>query len=74
MKNFKKLVLAACVLATNLAAGAHPGHGNVAAVHGHDFGAWLMHQFYDGYLLALAALGVLVALVAKTLSTRRRPA
>ena len=72
MKSFKRLVLAAGVLATHLTAGAHPGHGDVAAVHGNDFGAWLMHQFYDGHLLALAALGTLVALAAKTLSARRR--
>jgi hypothetical protein len=45
------------------AAFAHPGHGDVVAVHGNGFGVWLMHQLYNkDVVLTLVVLAALVAL------------
>jgi hydrogenase/urease accessory protein HupE len=52
---------------------AHPGHSDVAAVHGDGFGVWLMHQLLDtDNLLALVVFGALLALTGGGLSFRAR--
>ena len=76
----KKLTACLAVLLLHgVVAFAHPGHSDVAAVHGDGFGVWLTHQLLDtDNLLALVVFGVLVALTGGRLfrsggsSVRRR--
>jgi hypothetical protein len=54
---------AVVVLQWSAIAVAHPGHSDVAAVHGDGLGVWLVHQLLDtDYLLTFVVFGVLVAL------------
>ena len=62
-----KYGLTACFVSAlsllSTAALAHPGHGDVVAVHGNGFSVWLIHQLYSkDVVLTLIVLAALVAL------------
>jgi len=71
---YKTMSLFVSMLSISAAVNAHPGHSDVAAVHGNGFGVWLEHQLYNvDQLLTLAIMVLVIALTGgRTLFRRRR--
>lgn len=72
LQNDKKAGLGICLWFASMATSAHPGHHDVATVHGDGFGVWLAHQLLGAdQLLTMAILVVLAVLTGVRLFRRR---
>ena len=76
LKNCKKQWSIIVVLLSSFsgAASAHPGHTDIAAVHGKDIGVWVMHQIGMDSVLTILTMALVAVLVGGcALFRRRRP-
>jgi hypothetical protein len=69
---YKRLSLVVGLLSFSVTAIAHPGHNDVATVHGPGIGVWLAHQVNVDSVLTILMFAVVAALMGGRALFRRR--